>query len=83
MAELPEMQIVDRSDVADWRYQARLLFPEETITLELRRGCDLRPNDPSLIEAQLRSQFILANDQPVRDQARERAHEPVTLFFFE
>jgi len=83
MADLPEMQIVDAGDVADWRYQARLLFLDETVTLELRRGGDLRPTDPGLIEAQLRRQLLLANDRPVIGQVRERAQEPIVLYFFE
>ena len=83
MAELPEIQVVDRSDVADWRYQARVFFPDETITLELRRGGDLRPTDPAVIEAQLRRQILLDNYRPLIDQVRERSREPITLGFFQ
>lgn len=83
MAELPEIQIVDRSDVADWRYQARVCFPGETITFELRRGGDLRPTDPAVIEAQLRSQMFFDNYRPLIDQVQERSRQPVTLCFYQ
>jgi hypothetical protein len=54
MAELPEMQIQDKGDVADWRYQASLFFPDDVVVrldLRLHGESEYRPQDTAAIEA--------------------------------
>jgi hypothetical protein len=83
MVELPELKIINRGDVADWQFDAQVLFPDETITLDLRRWphSELRPDDLAVIEGQLRSQRLLSNERPVIDQVREWARGPIMLGF--
>ena len=86
MAELPEMQIQDKGDVADWRYQASLFFPDDVVVrldLRLHGESEYRPQDTAVIEVQLRNQRSLDNMRPVLDQAREWAREPIYLGFFQ
>jgi hypothetical protein len=88
MAQLPEMAIDgERRDAGDWRYQARLFFPNDvTITLDLRlhSESELAPEDAAVIEAQLRRQRegIIDNYLPVLDQVREWQGEQIFLGFF-
>jgi hypothetical protein len=86
MAELPaDIEIVDtRTDEGDWRFGADVSFPSETIRLDLRihEDSDYLPFDDAVILSQLRKQWAIANDEPVIDQVRDRAGEPIILGFF-
>jgi hypothetical protein len=49
MAVLPDMQIEDRCDDADWRALAHIDFPGETVTFDLRfasNESEWRPDPP-------------------------------------
>jgi hypothetical protein len=87
MAELTEMAIDDLSQAADWRYRARLFFPDDvvvTLDLRLHAESELRPRDAATIEAQLRKQRegIIDNYLPVLDQVRLWEDEQIFLGFF-
>lgn len=82
MPGLPSIEIEDRrTHAADWRYRARLCFPDETVAIDLLAAGELRPTGAAAIEKALRSQWLIDNNRPVRDQVRENGPRRTVHFY--